>query len=171
MKSKDNWIKKYPMMDYQKIDCKKIRNSVGEKILKQKGEVIIMKHRKFKTLAIVGAVMAASAASIFTVNAATDGAVVKTVKEWIANVTVFIDGKEVEVPAKMKKIEGNDDYMECEIELEVDDGDGDNEQHIFIYEEGDAEKPLMEIFDSRYKTDSSEIIDPSDFEATDSENK
>lgn len=168
MRSKDNWIKKYPMIDYKEINSKKIRNSVSEKISKQKDEVILMKNKKFKTFAIVGAIIAVSATSVFTVNAATDGAIVKTVKEWAENITVFIDGKEVEVPAKMKSV--GDDYVECEIELEVEDENDDKEHSIFIYEEGDDEKPLMEIYDSRYETDYSEAFDPSDFKATDSEN-
>lgn len=133
MKTKDKWLKNYPMIDYKKADCKKIKNSVGEKLSEQKGEVIYMKSKRFKTLAIICAVISVSAASIFTVNAATDGAIVDTVKEWFGEVTVYIDGEEVEVPAKFKKIEGNDDCIECEIE--IDDGNDDGEKHemVFIY--------------------------------------
>ena len=105
MRSKDKWLKDYPMIDYEKADCKRIRNSVGEKLSEQKGEVIYMKKRSFKPLAIIGAVLAVSAASVFTVNAATDGAVVNKIKEWTGNVTVYINGEEVEMPAKIKEIE------------------------------------------------------------------
>ena len=38
MRSKDKWLKDYPMIDYEKADCKRIRNSVGEKLSEQKGE-------------------------------------------------------------------------------------------------------------------------------------
>ncbi len=169
MRSKDKWLKKYPMIDYKKINSKNIRNSVSEKISKQKDEVILMKNKKFKTFAIVGAIIAVSATSVFTVNAATDGAITKTVEEWIDNITVFIDGKEVGVPAKMKRID--DSCVEFEVEIGSDDENGDNEHNIMIYEEGEDEKPLMEIYDSRYETDSSEVFDPSDFKSTDSENK
>ena len=60
MRSKDKWLKDYPMIDYEKADCKRIRNSVGEKLSEQKGEVIYMKKRSFKPLAIIGAVLAVS---------------------------------------------------------------------------------------------------------------
>ena len=46
MRSKDKWLKDYPMIDYEKADCKRIRNSVGEKLSEQKGEVIYMKKEK-----------------------------------------------------------------------------------------------------------------------------
>lgn len=143
MKIKDKWLKNYPMIDYKKVDCKKIKSSVGEKLSEQKGEVIYMKSKRFKPLAIVCAIIAVSAASIFTVNAATDGAIVNTVKEWFGNVTVQIDGEEVEVPAKFKKIEGNDeydDYVKCEIEL--DNGANDGKQHEIIFEYSDSDNDL-----------------------------
>ena len=132
MRSKDKWLKDYPMIDYEKADCKRIRNSVGEKLSEQKGEVIYMKKRSFKPLAIIGAVLAVSAASVFTVNAATDGAVVNKIKEWTGNVTVYINGEEVEMPAKIKEIDGDED---CRIiEFEIDDENSDDNVNIEYYE-------------------------------------
>ena len=130
MRSKDKWLKDYPMIDYEKADCKRIRNSVGEKLSEQKGEVIYMKKRSFKPLAIIGAVLAVSAASVFTVNAATDGAVVNKIKT--GNVTVYINGEEVEMPAKIKEIDGDED---CRIvEFEIDDENSDDNVNIEYYE-------------------------------------
>ena len=132
MRSKDKWLKDYPMIDYEKADCKRIRNSVGEKLSEQKGEVSYMKKRSFKPLAIIGAVLAVSAASVFTVNAATDGAVVNKIKEWTGNVTVYINGEEVEMPAKIKEIDGDED---CRIvEFEIDDENSDDNVNIEYYE-------------------------------------
>ncbi len=129
MKHKNNWLKKYPMIDYQEADCSKIKNSVRKKLSEQKDEVIYMKTRKFKSFAIILAVVGISAASFFTVNAATDGAVVDTVKDWIGEVTIFIDGKEVEVaPSNIKKGTVNgEDYLEYE--FEINDGNSDDDEH------------------------------------------
>lgn len=130
MRSKDKWLKDYPMIDYKKVNCKRIRNSVGEKLSEQKGEVIYMKKRSFKPLAIIGAVLAVSAASVFTVNAATDGAVVDKIKEWTGNVTVYINGEEVEMPAKVIDV----DEDRRIVEFEVDDENGDDDVNIEYYE-------------------------------------
>ncbi len=76
--------------------------------------------------------MAVSAASVFTVNAATDGAVVNKIKEWTGNVTVYINGEEVEMPAKIKEIDGDED---CRIvEFEIDDENSDDNVNIEYYE-------------------------------------
>lgn len=132
MRSKNKWLKDYPMIDYKKADCKKIRNSVGEKLTEQKGEVIYMKKRSFKPLAIIGAVLAVSAASVFTVNAATDGAVVDKLKEWTGNVRICINGEEVEVLAKIKEIDVDEDRRI--VEFEVDDENSDDDVNIEYYE-------------------------------------
>lgn len=130
MRSKDKWLKDYPMIDYKKVNCKRIRNSVGEKLSEQKGEVIYMKKRSFKPLAIIGAVLAVSAASVFTVNAATDGAVVDKIKEWTGNVKIYINGEEVELPAKVIDV----DEDRRIVEFEVDDENGDDDVNIEYYE-------------------------------------
>lgn len=130
MRSKDKWLKDYPMIDYKKFNCKRIRNSVGEKLSEQKGEVIYMKKRSFKPLAIIGAVLAVSAASVFTVNAATDGAVVDKIKEWTGNVKIYINGEEVELPAKVIDV----DEDRRIVEFEVDDENGDDDVNIEYYE-------------------------------------
>ena len=130
MRSKNNWLKKYPMINYKKADCKKISNSVREKLSEQKGEVIYMK-RSFKPIAIIGAVLAVSFLSVFTVNAATDGAVVDKIKEWKQNITVYINGKKVEMPVKIKQI--GDDYIGYEIEIDDENSGGG---YIEFSEEG-----------------------------------
>lgn len=142
---KNKWLKDYPMIDFKKADCKKIRNSVGEKLSEQKGEVIYMKHRRLKPLAVIGTIIVVSAASLFTVNAATDGAVVDTFKEWIENVTVRINGEEVEVPAKVKQGTSSDGktYTEFEIEVEEDD-EGRNEIMFEIQEDENSEMIITE---------------------------
>lgn len=135
MRLKNKWLKDYPMMDYKKVDCTKIRNSVGEKLSEQKGEVIYMKKRSFKPLVVIGAVIAVSAMSVFTVNAATDGAIMDKVREWTSNVTMIVNGEKVEIPAKIK--EYGDDYMEFEVEF----GDGDEVNEAIIeFSEEDLEK-------------------------------
>lgn len=144
MRSKDKWLKNYPMIDYKKADCKRIRNSVGEKLSEQKGEVIYMKKRSFKPLAIAGAILAVSAASVFTVNAATDGAVVDKIKEWTGKVTICINGEEVEVPAKMKDI--SEDGKIIEFEITDDNGDDTN---IEVFEFNDEDYDI--------KVDASEV--------------
>lgn len=132
MRLKNKWLKDYPMMDYKKVDCKKIRNSVGEKLSEQKGEVIYMKKRSFKPLVVIGAVIAVSAMSVFTVNAATDGAVVDILKEWTGNVKLYINGEEVEVPAKIKKIDVDEDRHI--VQFEIDDENDDDDLNIEYYE-------------------------------------
>lgn len=65
-------------------------------------------------------------------NAATDGAVVNKIKEWTGNVTVYINGEEVEMPAKIKEIDGDED---CRIvEFEIDDENSDDNVNIEYYE-------------------------------------
>lgn len=142
---KDKWLKSYPMIDYQKANYKKIKNSVGEKLSEQKGEVIYMKQRRLKPLAIIATIFAVSAASLFTVNAATDGAVVDTFREWIENVTVHINGKEVEVPAKVKQGTYSDGKTFTEYEIEVDD-ENENENKIMfeIQEDENSEMIITE---------------------------
>ncbi len=132
MRLKNKWLKDYPMMDYKKVDCTKIRNSVGEKLSEQKGEVIYMKKRSFKPLVVIGAVIAVSAMSVFTVNAATDGAVVDILKEWTGNVKLYINGEEVEVPAKIKKIDVDEDRRI--VQFEIDDENDDDDLNIEYYE-------------------------------------
>ena len=149
---KNKWLKDYPMIDYKKADCKKIKNSVGEKLTEQKGEVIYMKHKRLKPIAIIGAILAVSTASIFTVNAATDGAVVDTVKEWFTNVTVYINGEEVELPAKIREV-NEDDYGYKEIEVEIDDGQLDDEHHEMIFEI-DEDFNLKVVEDTEESSDS-----------------
>lgn len=135
MRSKDKWLKDYPMINYKKADYKKIRNSVGEKLKEQKGEVIYMKKRSLKPFAVAGAVLAVSAMSIFTVNAATDGAVMDKVREWTSDITMLVNGEKVEVPAKIK--EYGDDYIEFEVEF----GDEDEvDEHVIEFNEEELEK-------------------------------
>lgn len=145
---KNKWLKNYPMIDYKKADYKKIRNSVGEKLSEQKDEVIYMKQRRLKPLAVVATILVVSAASLFTVNAATDGAVVDTFKEWVGNVTVRINvnGEEVEVPAKVKQGTSSDGktYTEYEIEVEEDDDEGRNEIMFEIQEDENSEMTITE---------------------------
>lgn len=145
----DKWLKKYPMINYKKADCKKIRNSVGKKLSEQKDEVIYMKQRRLKPLAVAAAVLAVSAASLFTVNAATDGAVVDTVKEWFQNVTVYINGEEVEVPAKVKQGTYSDGKTFTEYEIEVDEeievGDENEDKNEIMFEIQEDENSEMII--------------------------
>lgn len=142
MRLKNKWLKDYPMMDYKKVDCTKIRNSVGEKLSEQKGEVIYMKKRSFKPLVVIGAVIAVSAMSVFTVNAATDGAVVDILKEWTGNVKLYINGEEVEVPAKIKKIDVDEDRRIVQFEIDDENDDDLNIEYYEYYDESDIPDDL-----------------------------
>lgn len=143
---KNKWLKEYPMISCEKADYKKIKSSVGKKLTIQKGEVIHMKHKKIRPIAVAGAILAVSAASIFTVNAATDGAVVDTVREWVQNVTVYINGEEVELPAKVREVDSNGDgYTEFEFEIDDEIEDGENNAFVFEFSEGENGELQFEI--------------------------
>lgn len=142
MRLKNKWLKDYPMIDYKKVDCTKIRNSVGEKLSEQKGEVIYMKKRSFKPLVVIGAVIAVSAMSVFTVNAATDGAVVDILKEWTGNVKLYINGEEVEASAKIKKIDVDEDRHIVQFEIDDENDDDLNIEYYEYYDESDIPDDL-----------------------------
>jgi hypothetical protein len=118
MKRNDKWLKMYPMINCEKADIKKIKDSVGDKLSEQK-EVIYMKQKRFKTAAIIGAIVAVSAVSVFTVNAATGGAIVDKITETWSNVKCTINGEEVEMPAKVKEV--GDDYIIYEFDVDESD--------------------------------------------------
>lgn len=102
MRNKNDWVKTVPIENELTPDLSALKLSVKSKIENQKGAKITMtKRRKYKSLIIAAAVISTMTVSMISVNAATDGAITKTLDKTVEKVMFIINGEETEREAEV----------------------------------------------------------------------
>ncbi len=125
------WICGLKMLNMYKPNRDLIEDSVREKLRGQEGD-IVMNKKRFKPLLIAVAAVGMTFVSALTVNAATDGALSDKILKTIENVSIKINGKDVDVTGGVEKQDENGNTY---YEFYVDDS-SDGNASVKTYPDG-----------------------------------
>lgn len=141
------WICGLKMLNMYKPNRDLIEDSVREKLSRQEGD-IIMNKKRFKPALIAAAAVGMTFVSALTVNAATDGALSDKILKTIENLSIKINGKDVDITSGVEKQDENGNtYYEFHVDDSSDgnasvktypDGKDGNAYYEFNYEITDS---------------------------------
>ena len=176
---RNNWAEDFTpinMADKNDFSKSAISLSVYEKLTelenaeKRKGQITMEKttKRRIKPFIIAAAISASAMISMISVNAATDGAVTKTLDKTAKKITCYINGEEVD--ATVTNVSETDNEVIYQFDNNNSDGESDTGLACYIYYEDEGE--VVEEYEfnaNEYENDEISISVEEDTEDPDEE--